>query len=141
MDDRRDALIGEALESIIAAARPLAAERQHPFGELTITPTQMHVLFVLAHQLHRATVGELARLLGVTPAAVTQLVDTLRSRGLVERRENPEDARSTFVVLTDAAASSIVQFEEAAIARSRWRFDDLDDTELRTLADLLMRLR
>lgn len=141
MASLRDALVGEALEAIVAAGRPLATERAHPFGDVTITPTQMHALFVLAHHPGRVTVGDLSAALGVTPGAVTQLVDTLGARGLVTREDNPDDARSKHVRLTDAAARTVSDFEAAAIARSRWRFEALADDELENLAALLRRVR
>lgn len=141
MDAARKVLVGEVLEAIVAAGRPLMTERRHPFGDVMITPTQMHALFVLAHHARPVTVGDLSTELGVTPGAVTQLVDTLCTRGLVTREDNPDDARSKHVRLTDAAARSVSEFESAAIARSQWRFADLADDELENLAALLRRVR
>lgn len=42
----------------------------------------------------------LAKALGVTQRRVTDLVDALGADGLVERRPNPRDGRSTVVSLT-----------------------------------------
>src|SRR5919108_2976877 len=46
--------------------------------------------------------GELARRLGVTRAAVSQLADQLQALGLIERTSDPEDRRAVVVVPTDA---------------------------------------
>jgi DNA-binding MarR family transcriptional regulator len=50
------------------------------------------------------TMTELANALGVTQRRVTDLVDALGDDGLVERRPNPKDGRSTVVALTPAGA-------------------------------------
>jgi DNA-binding MarR family transcriptional regulator len=46
------------------------------------------------------TMSQLAHALGVTQRRVTALVDALDDDGLVERRPNPADGRSTVVSLT-----------------------------------------
>jgi MarR family transcriptional regulator, organic hydroperoxide resistance regulator len=49
--------------------------------------------------------GELAERLGVEPPTVTKMLRRLESCGLVERRCDPEDARSFRIYLTDEGRS------------------------------------
>jgi DNA-binding MarR family transcriptional regulator len=51
------------------------------------------------------TMTQLANALGVTQRRVTDLVDALVGDGLVERKPNPSDGRSTIVGLTKGGAA------------------------------------
>ena len=86
------------------------------------------------------TPSSLASALGVTAGAVTQLLDTLASAGLVESDLNPHDGRSRILNLTERARADIAEFEQQVVADLTPRFDPLTDNELATLADLLNRL-
>ncbi len=55
--------------------------------------------------------GELAERLGVEPPTVTKMLRRLERCGLVERRQDPKDARSFRVYLTDEGRS----LEEAVV--------------------------
>lgn len=140
MPDGRDSLLRGVFEAIVAIARTLPEGRRHPFAETTLTSTQLRALFLLAHSSEPVTPGALASRLGVSAGAVTQAVQPVRAAGLVERVPNPEDARSTFVRLTDAARRVIDAFESREIARLRWRFDALSDSDLAVLLDLLRKV-
>ena len=54
--------------------------------------------------------GAIARAVGLTPAAVTSLVDRLEARKLVERCKNPEDRRQVRVRLTAAAIKATAKY-------------------------------
>ena len=61
--------------------------------------------------LSRAPLGpaEVARLLGVSTAASTGIVDRLVDRGHAERKPHPEDRRRIEVHLTDSGRSEILE--------------------------------
>ena len=61
-----------------------------------------------------ATVVELAQHLNVTKQAASQMVDDLVTKGYVERRPHPADARARLVVLTDRGWACTRAAEEAA---------------------------
>ncbi len=64
----------------------------------------------------------LARALSVTAPKLTQLLDQLQERGLLERRPNPLDGRSQHVVLTDAGRQLAAQAQAAAAPmEAEWR--------------------
>jgi DNA-binding MarR family transcriptional regulator len=56
------------------------------------------------------TAGAIARAVGLTPAAVTSLIDRLETRKLVERVKNLEDRRQTHVALTAAALKATARY-------------------------------
>jgi DNA-binding MarR family transcriptional regulator len=132
----RSELIGSVLESVTALRRELTAGREPPFGR-RLTRNQVETLFVLAHSAEPVTPTHLASRLGITAGAVTQLVDGLASQGLVESVAHPRDARSRMLRLTDSAQTTVQSFERDAVERLTYRFDGLDDEQLRTLAATL----
>ncbi|QRN82299.1 MarR family transcriptional regulator [Chloroflexota bacterium] len=62
--------------------------------------SQVNTLFWLYHHGY-GSVNDLAEHLGVTKAAVSQLLDSLLEAELVVRSENPEDRRMKLIALTD----------------------------------------
>ena len=52
------------------------------------------------------TIGSMATHLGIDPATVVRTVDSLESRGLVERRRSREDRRQVFVEFTAAGRAA-----------------------------------
>lgn len=86
------------------------------------------------------TPGELARDMMMSPPAMTNRIDRLVKRGLVERHADPEDRRALRVALTeegkalaDTAVETHLETEEALLA-------DLTQQERDQLASLLGRI-
>ena len=88
------------LLDVSAAVRPVVAERAG------VTQTEL----VALEHLIKGPIGpaEVARLLGVTSAAATGIVDRLQSRGHVERRAHATDRRRTELVITPAAREDVL---------------------------------
>ncbi|RSM49421.1 MarR family transcriptional regulator [Actinoplanes sp. ATCC 53533] len=61
-----------------------------------------------------ATVGQLAEHLDVTKQAASQMVEELVTKGYVERRPHPDDARARLVVLTPKGWACTRAADEAA---------------------------
>ncbi len=68
--------------------------------EFKISMARFDVLSRLEHFPDGLTMSELSRRLLVSNGAITGLVDKLADAGLVSRREDPKDRRSTIVRLT-----------------------------------------
>lgn len=107
---------------------------------------QLHALRVVARYGDQARVQDLSDDIGITVGAVSKLVDRLERDGLVARRPNPANRRSSLIGLTDggeagmtialemarAAVARAVGTEDvqplvAALARLQGRLDDLTD--------------
>ena len=76
--------------------------RQHDRGDARLTPQSDAVL----HHLQMSgplTVGEMARHLDRAQSVVSEIVDGLERRGLLERMRDARDRRRTLVWLTDEA--------------------------------------
>ena len=68
--------------------------------ESDLSLSQVNALFRLYHH-GSGSVNELANYLGITTAAVSQLLDPLFAAGLVLRSENPNDRRMKLIALTE----------------------------------------
>ena len=84
----------------VAEAVPAAVARQ-----AGLSTSELHSL----RHLMRGPMGpvDLAKVLGVTSAASSGVVDRLCSRGHAERRAHPDDGRRTEVVITDSGRAEV----------------------------------
>jgi len=87
-----------------------------------------------------ATVGQLAEHLDVTKQAASQMVEELVTKGYVERRPHPDDARARLIVLTPKGWACTRAAEEAATDLLRPWADALGPERLAALRGDLSRL-
>ena len=87
--------------------------------ESDLSLSQVNTLFRLFHR-GPGSVNDLAGHLGVTKAAVSQLLDPLIAAGLVQRTENPEDRRMKLIALT---AEGRLLVEKIRNTRHAWLSD------------------
>jgi len=87
-----------------------------------------------------ATVGQLAEHLDVTKQAASQMVEELVTKGYVERRPHPDDARARLIVLTPKGWACTRAADEAAIELLRPWADALGPERLAALRGDLARL-
>lgn len=115
-----------------AIRRSVTVARDRFVTDLGLTRTQLEILLVLQGRA-TLTTTELARQLGLTQSAITQTVDTLARRGLVERQPDEHDRR--IIHLRLSAASLKITEKVKALKRERMRvlFDQLGDDEVRAL--------
>jgi DNA-binding MarR family transcriptional regulator len=138
--DRSDALeqLGRSFKATMAAVRRLRGRETHRPGELSFA--QYSLLFGLVDNGPRSA-RELAEAADLSPATVTQMLDSLAAAGLVERVRSDGDKR---VVLTSLTAhGSALLAERRARLEPRWRaaLVEFSDDELATAAAVLDRLR
>ncbi len=136
----RERALGTVLEGVVTLARAVSGS-PHPFDGIRLSRSQVDALYLLAHASGEVTSGRLATALGLTPGAVTQLVDRLRSLGLAQSAPRPGDARVRVVTLTADAQRRIGAFELGIVRTVAPRFADLDDDDVATLGRLLGRVR
>ena len=117
-----------------AAAR--FAERLAPLG---LAPQHAGILRLVAFDagLSQRALGER---LGVLPSRLVALVDELEGKGLVERRDHPEDRRSYALHLTEAGRDRLADIGRIARDHGDSLCSALDEGERRQLAILLSRI-
>lgn len=85
-------------------------------------------------------IGELARRLSVSQAAVSQLADQLETLGLVRRTRDPFDGRAVIVEPTAAVQQGWIVGRRAVDAmESRWR-TELGEERFRIMAEAIAQL-
>lgn len=87
--------------------------------ESDLSLSQVNALFRLYHH-GPGSVNDLAQHLGVTKAAVSQLLDSLITAELIVRSENPEDRRMKLIALTDKGKSLVLR---SMAIRQAWLAD------------------
>ncbi len=96
-------------------------------------------MFAMRYLYYRgeSNISEIARELGVTNAAASQMLDRLVGQGIILRREDPDDRRNKKLTLTEKGRELLKQ--SAAIQR-RWLevlADNMSAEELKKLADAM----
>ena len=130
-----------------AVARRLRSASMAALSAYDVTPSQLRAIRVLAaHDAEgdRASGGvrskELAEHLRIAPRSVTEVVDALESKGLVERSGDPADRRATLVALTRRGRELSEEVRRARGAESERLFELLTATERADLARILRKL-
>lgn len=139
-DAEREKFLAEAIDTMSALTRDLAAAGSYPFRERGLGRARMNLLYQLSRR-GSLGVGALAALLDVTPGAVSQHVDHLRQAGLVTVDVDPLDARARIVALTDQARAEVDEFQRGWIDAIAPRFDALSIDDVHELRRLLSLVR
>ncbi len=137
--DRDQALarLASSFKGAMGAVRRLRGRETHRPGQLSFA--QYHLLFGLAERGELSS-GELAVAADLSPATVTQMLDSLGAMGLVERTRSEHDRRIVTCALTARGHEVIAQ--RRARFESRWQaaLADFGTRDLTTAAAVLDRL-
>jgi DNA-binding MarR family transcriptional regulator len=99
----------------------------------------MPQMFAMRYIYHRGecNISDIARELGVTNAAASQMLDRLVGQGLILRQEDPEDRRNKKLTLTDKGRELL---KDSTGAQRRWLdalVESLSQEELEKLAEAM----
>jgi DNA-binding MarR family transcriptional regulator len=132
----------EVFSRIGRLARLLDLARRDAFTAHDIEPWEFDVLAALrrAGKPYRLSPGQLLRETMVTSGTMTNRIDRLSDRGLVERSPDPHDRRGVLVGLTAAGKRAVDGAFETLLASERELLAELSTAERRDLAGLLKRL-
>jgi len=132
----------EVFSRISRLSRLLDRARRDAFTAQELEPWEFDVLAALrrAGKPYRLSPGQLLRETMVTSGTMTNRIDRLGERGLVERSPDPHDRRGVLVGLTAAGKRSVDAAFESLLDSERELLTELSATERRELAGLLKRL-
>ncbi|MFJ5216412.1 MarR family winged helix-turn-helix transcriptional regulator [Streptomyces sp. NPDC088354] len=107
-----------------------------------ITAAEWEVLkaLVVVGRPYRLGPGDLAKRLGLTPAAMTHRIDRMVSEGLVTRERDESNRVRVIVELTDVGRGKWLETMRMAAAFEGDLLQDLDPDERSVLGELLTRL-
>lgn len=110
------------------------------FGEAgKLTPSEIHLIDAIGCD-NTVLMGELAKALGVTKGAVTQIVDRLERIDLLERIPHPTDLRSTYVSLTQKGGIAYQAHDKMRLDFYRQLQSQLDDEEMAAFDNAIEKL-
>lgn len=132
----------EVFSRIGRLARLLDLARRDAFTAQSIETWEFDVLAALRRTgaPYQLSPGQLLRETMVTSGTMTNRIDRLSERGLVERSPDPSDRRGVLVGLTAAGKSAVDGAFETLLDSERDLLAELSATERRQLAGLLKRL-
>lgn len=132
----------EVFSRVSRLARHLDRDRAAAFAHHAIEPWEFDVLSALrrAPAPHQLAPGQLVAQTMVTSGTMTNRIDRLAARGLVERHRDPDDGRGVLVSLTAAGAVRVDGAMAALLDRERALLATVSPAEQAHLAALLRRL-
>ena len=132
----------EVLSRMTRLGHHLDRARRQAFTEHAIESWEFDVLAALrrAGAPYELSPGRLLRETLVTSGTMTNRVDRLAARGLVERLPDPRDRRGVLVRLTTAGRTTVDGALEGLLSRERALLAGLDDADQARLAGLLQTL-
>ncbi len=107
--------------------------------EFDVSVEQFHVLRHVRQG--SSSVSQLAREKRISRSAISQVVDTLVKRGLIQRRVNPADRRHVFLELTEAGNAVL---DSILLKTRQWTmklFSPLNPDEVQQITHSLERLK
>lgn len=109
------------------------AMRVNASPDAPLLPQQYRLLGAIGRRPR--TLGDIARIQGVTPATATTLVTTLESRGWVNREHDTDDRRRVVVSLTEGGAAVLARSQQIAEAAMTALLEPLTPEQLTRLLD------
>lgn len=135
MENKRYKLLEQIMFNLGGLHRTFATTRDGFLAKFNLSRPQMELLYSLKYGAK--TTGELAKTFSVTSSAVSQMVDQLVIKGLVERISNPDDRRVTNVQVAPEAVTVFQKVQDEYISHLCERFIGVTDEELVTLLEIL----
>jgi DNA-binding MarR family transcriptional regulator len=132
----------EVLSRVSRLARRLDLARGSAFSEQGLEAWAFDVLSALrrAGDPYELSPGQLVQQTLVTSGTMTNRVDRLERRGLVERRPDPGDRRGVHVRLTDTGREVVDRAMAELITQENSMLGHLSTADQRQLAGLLRRM-
>jgi DNA-binding MarR family transcriptional regulator len=133
-------LSDELMTFLVTTMKTAQSEVFKIVEELDLSMTQLKILFVLDGSDGELTPSELAKLVGLSPAATGRAVDGLTRQGIVSRREDAADRRVKRLGLTDAGLQAVDRITAARHAGLMRLVEPLDASQRGALSVALQPL-
>lgn len=132
----REEMLGRVASTLRRADLALLAAKEPPLRRIGVSGSLYAVLANLG-VTPGLTGAELARVVGVTPQAITPLVLKLVERGLIERRTHPRHANIQELHLTDSGRRETARADRIMLHLDNHIRDSLGDEDYQRLRVLL----
>jgi len=120
--------VAELLESFGSLRRVMAFHPVSTAKMPRITPSQWGALMLIEHH-GKSTVKDVAKALGITSSAATQLIDGLVASGYVTRKTRAEDRRVVTLALSHTTKKHVAAMKREVLQKSLKFFAVLNEKE------------
>lgn len=127
----RSELITTLFDTMDVAKRSMHGHMQTLVAGHSISRGQLELLFTI-HHTQPTTAKDLAKLLRLTPGAISQVVEELAEQGLIGREIDSADRRRQVLNVSDEGNKLIKAFEKRRHDVMNRVIQDLTDEELAT---------
>jgi DNA-binding MarR family transcriptional regulator len=135
----RENLLQQLIEGLFSIMKQI--HRDAGPHDHSLSPPQARLIFVMAKYPDKGlSVKELAKIVDITPGAITQFMDVLIKKNLVIREEDADDRRIVRLKLTPEANKQMEKVRHTFLTASIQKFKVLNDDELKQLNDLLAKV-
>ena len=130
------------LSRVTRLARHLDIARREAFAAHDLETGEFDVLAALRRsgQPYNLSPSQLLRLTLVTSGTMTNRIDRLEAKGLVERLPDPNDGRGVIVHLTTAGRIAVDQALTGLLDRERVLLDSVSPEKRKIISDLLRQI-
>lgn len=127
---------------ILDFAKTVTSAIEAHFARYNLSQARFAILMLLSTYAEQQwTPAKLANALGSTKATITGLLDVLERDGFIERKSNPNDRRSSQVVMTKKGQSRLHKLLPDHLQQLLPLVSVLTDEERKMLSDFLLRLK
>lgn len=133
--NKREKLVLDAFIKLMRASHAIPSRQHKQLLEIGLTNSQFGVLEAIYHlgPLNQRTIGK--KIL-TSEGNITFIIDNLLKKGLVTRKQDPEDRRCSIIELTDKGEKFIKEYFPVHLANIMAQFEDFSDDELKEFARL-----
>ncbi|MCL6625642.1 MAG: MarR family transcriptional regulator [Alicyclobacillus shizuokensis] len=115
------------------------AHVQSQVKKFGLTTSEMFILRYL-DACGRAKASDLARVVGLSPGAITQVCDELVKSGFVDRTRSEEDRRVVYIAITNQGKQKFEHIRSVRIQKWRSILEQLGPDDAATLLRILQRV-
>lgn len=140
MNNGRQKIIEEILQTMAKIRGSFHHGHGPLFAEHGVGMPHLKMLFCIGQSPDGISVKELAKNFQITPGAVTQCLDRLIEKGLVERFEDKDDRRIVRIRISIKAKEHFKKMKQFHRKKMDKLFVNLTDEELRQLSNILQKI-
>lgn len=106
---------------------------------INLNPTQLHALFLI-RDIGPVSLHILGEHAGIIKGSLTQVIDVLVERDLIERRRDENDRRSVLVNISEKGKVVTSKMDDNLVNHFETLFSSLDDDEKQALIDSIKKM-
>jgi DNA-binding MarR family transcriptional regulator len=130
----------QELNDIEYACQAMLTREYEGMLDETVTSSQIIILNHL-HDNERLLTGELAKLMEISPSAVSQMLNKMEKRKLVRRFMNPENRREIFVEMDIAGTDYIETSQKIELSIIERFYSKLSPADLKELGRIMKKFK